>query len=989
MKKKYGNSAPGKLIAKLLMLICFAAITACSVVGFNDVVTVENDHFRYEIGRDGRNVRFIDKATGIDYLLADTISYCAYADRDGTRYPVSAAALSADVLKLEFEDINVHADIRIVNERNHIFLEVREVKGQVESLDFLNVPLTLDGMPGEPFAACVLSMNLKTHVRQLPALQSHLSAACYDRFGMKGAKIALLGVPVKEMLPEIREVMKDAKEIPHSEAGGAWSQLSKLGYGSYLMNFGSLNEETVDEWIERCRSVGFNQIDSHGGHDLFKFGSFELDPEKWPDGWEGFKRINKRLHDAGIASILHTYAFFIDKDSKYVSPVPSEDLAYFRTFTLARPVGVDDDEIVVSEPTTDVSAVTGFHVPNSRTLRIGDELIEFSGVTKTAPYKFTGCQRGANGTRAASHGVDTKAYHLKEMFGKFLPGPETPLFSQIAYHTAEIVNECHFDGIYLDAIDGSDILDGPENFWYYGGKFVMEIAKHLKHPVGMEMSSMIHSWWHYRSRWQAWDRPNRGYKRFVDIHSASLKSDELEHGYFRGYGPEIDRLAPLENGGHMLPLHLGWWGHQTWSPPQLQPTFTDDVEYLACKMIGNNAGLSMMSGVDEKTLAEYPVYRRLNAILKQYEKLRHQNYFSDSVRRLLRQPGKEFTLFKQEDGTWNFKPVTYQKHKVTGLDHPSAQWRLRNEFHAQPVRLRIEALMSARPYNDPDNVVLANFASRDEFAQLATADGVSGSIETVSGEGWSGPGDVGVFTASSTGRSPQAGAWISMEKKFDPWLDLGQRQALGVWIKGDGSGALLNLMLDTPHQFSAGVRGDRYVKIDFTGWKYFELVETESERFSDYSWPGAEILSEEMVKDLFVYKSYMHTIQFSKVHKIQLWYNNLPPGKEVKCVLSPVKALTMVPIRIENPSVIIRGEKIVFPVTMTSGMYLEFLSMEDCKLYGPKGELLKEVKPIGKEINLVAGENEIRFSCEGPESVNTRVQVTVISEGRPLGKDNN
>jgi hypothetical protein len=54
--------------------------------------------------------------------------------------------------------------------------------------------------------------------------------------------------------------------------------------------------------------------------------------------------------------------------------------------------------------------------------------------------------------------------------------------------------------------------------------------------------------------------------------------------------------------------------------------------------------------------------------------------------------------------------------------------------------------------------------------------------------------------------------------------------------------------------FTAGLRGDHYVKIDFTGWKYFELVETESEKFSDYIWPGAEISSEEIVKDLFVYK---------------------------------------------------------------------------------------------------------------------------------------
>ena len=241
------------------------------------------------------------------------------------------------------------------------------------------------------------------------------------------------------------------------------------------------------------------------------------------------------------------------------------------------------------------------------------------------------------------------------MFGRFVPGAETELFKEIARRTAEIINESGFDGIYFDAIDGSDILAGEEYFWYYGTKFIFEVAKQLEHPVGMEMSSMSHHWWHYRSRWQAWDRPVRGYKRFEDIHSAAIKSgrlflppkiksNEYEHGLWRGHTPLIDKYAPIENGGLLLPLHFGWWGNQTWNPPQVEPTFTDDIEYLCCKMIGNNAGLSMLGGVDKKTLDENPGFKRLIPIIKQYEELRHKNYFSDSIRTLLRQPGKEFTL---------------------------------------------------------------------------------------------------------------------------------------------------------------------------------------------------------------------------------------------------------------------------------------------------------------------------------------------------------
>lgn len=61
--------------------------------------------------------------------------------------------------------------------------------------------------------------------------------------------------------------------------------------------------------------------------------------------------------------------------------------------------------------------------------------------------------------------------------------------------------------------------------------------------------------------------------------------------------------------------------------------------------------------------------------------------------------------------------MTYQKHKVSGLDHPSAIWKLNNEFAAQPLQLRIEPLMSVKSYDDPENIVLSDFSGSKEFEQ--------------------------------------------------------------------------------------------------------------------------------------------------------------------------------------------------------------------------------------------------------------------------------
>lgn len=955
--KRNCNKDGFKILAIFLMVIVFMYLAPSlyaadsAIENENGSVVIENNYFKYEIASDGRNLHFIDKVTGIDYLNNTTVSYCAYVTQDGKENPVSSASVNGNLLKLEFKNSNLTANILITKKEDYVSLEVAEVNGTAESLTLINVPLNLKGMPYEPFAACVLSMNLYTQVRQLPALQTFLWAKCYKRFGMIGSKITLLGVPQKNILPVIREVMQQSKDIPYSTAGGAWAQLSKEGFGSYLMNFGTLTEKTVDEWIEKCKSVGFNQIDSHGGGaDFFKLGSFELNPEKWPDGWNQFKRINGRLHDAGISSILHTYAFFIEKDSKYVTPVPSADLAYFSSFTLAGPVGPKDSVIVVNESTGDIANTKDLSILNSHTFRLGNELIEFKSVTSSSPYKLTGCKRGADNTKAAAYRAGEKVYHLKEMFGMFVPGPETQLFIEIARNTAKIVNDNNFDGIYLDAIDGSPILDGAENAWYYGTKFIVEIARQLKRPVGMEMSSMGNIWWHYRSRWEAWDTPVRGYKRFIDIHCAAI------------------------NGGLLLPLHLGWWLNHTWDPPQTETTFTDDIEYLGCKMIGNNAGLSLLGGTEKKELDKKPAFKRLNDIIRQYEELRLKNYFGEDVKKLLRQPGKEFTLF-QENGLWNFRPVAYQKHKVDGLDHPSASWIVNNEFDSQPVKLRIESLLSVKSYSDPANIILADFSGPEAFSDKEYAKGISGGISNSNEKAVSSESGR-IFSAQSSGVSPLNGSWIKMEKKIEPSLDLSKNQALGVWIKGDGNGELLNFRLESPVQLSYGARGDHFVKIDFTGWKYFELVEIESVEFSNYDWPNARN----------VYNSYRNTIQFNKVDKLQLWYNNIPANKEVNCIIGPVKAIPTFEGVLENPSITMEGKKIVFPVRMESGMYLEFLSPSDCKLYGSKGELLKEVTPIGVIPSLVNGLNKISFSNDGPNAENARVQVTIIGEGKPLKK---
>ena len=185
----------------------------------------------------------------------------------------------------------------------------------------------------------------------------------------------------------------------------------------------------------------------------------------------------------------------------------------------------------------------------------------------------------------------------------YVPKPDSPLWYEIAKNHSDLINRCGFDGVYFDAIEGIQYMWGEENYWYYGGKFVMDVAKDLNRPVGMEFAGMIHQWWHYRSRYQAWDYPVRGYKRFLDVHLGSMKAgEEYQHGCWLGHDPKIDKFAGLKEGGLYLPFQLGWWNLSTWKDPSTEPTYGDDVDYIGCKMVGNNAGFSFSHPVDIKRL---------------------------------------------------------------------------------------------------------------------------------------------------------------------------------------------------------------------------------------------------------------------------------------------------------------------------------------------------------------------------------------------------
>ena len=165
------------------------------------------------------------------------------------------------------------------------------------------------------------------------------------------------------------------------------------------------------------------------------------------------------------------------------------------------------------------------------------------------------------------------------------------------------------------------------------------------------------------------------------------------------------------------------------------------------------------------------------------------------------------------------------------------------------------------------------------------------------------------------------------------------------------------------------------MKLDFEGWRYFELLlrERDAAGYHDYRWPyGAHCV---------LHRS---PLVRAAVSQMTAYLNHLPPNKEVQCTLSPIKALRTQKVVLQNPTVEVGGRRLVFPVDLESGMFIEFESMEDCRLYDERGNLLQWLHPEGEVPTLASDENRVSFDCKGPGGFSKRAEVTLITCGEPL-----
>jgi hypothetical protein len=238
-----------------------------------------------------------------------------------------------------------------------------------------------------------------------------------------------MGCPREQLANEIEEVEK-MFALP----GGIGLKSNEDNRRSYLM-VGGLNAENADRLIQHAKEGGFGSILMVIGT-WADYGRKYVVPERnFPGGLAQLKAVVDKIHAAGMKAGAHMFSTKVPKRSEYTSPKPDPRL-YKDLFTqLVQPLDEKADRVVTQEPPADWP-----RLPGTRDIQVDDEIIEYTELSLTEPFGFTGCKRGMYGTTPAAHKSGASLGHVvtDESRGIFIIDQKTDLLDEVAEHRAHL-----------------------------------------------------------------------------------------------------------------------------------------------------------------------------------------------------------------------------------------------------------------------------------------------------------------------------------------------------------------------------------------------------------------------------------------------------------------------------------------------------------------------------------------------------------------------
>ncbi len=828
-------------------------------------------------------------------------------------------------LKVEFENPDLVFMLDIKEQESSVVLKLREVSPSDFNYGrFFFGCFELNDNNNDIYSSAI-THNIEVQSVEVPGYCVRCGAYATKILGDINKACEFVLASKADMRSEIKKISSklSINDVIVSQKGGAFSDMCKEA----TLNYAEVNGagfENIEEFLAPHKHLGINLFDiGHGT--IFRQGDLTYLPE---GGIEKFKNFIKELHKRGMKAGLHIYGAMIANDSYYVTPHPHKDLAAIDYYTLKEDLSSDDDELFIEEDTDKIVMVQQYATSKVCCFNIDDEIIVFEKRGENG--RVYSLERGAFGTKKASHKKGAKIRHLARNFNHFNPLPGSELFYEIARKTADFYNECDFDLIYVDGLDVSYVLYSPKNLhwmdeqeyeteWYYSARFVQEILKNCKKNPMIEYSMLFPAIWAGRSRMGTFDTFFTGYKTAIDFHC---------------------RLNESQAHSKLLTSQLGWYDFYPMAFEYSTPYFStyvssyefkEDVDYLGQKVIAYDSAVSSLS-YDAKKHPQMAKKRFENeSVLAPYCRLKEEGYFSSDIKEMLKSEEKCYKLI-EKDGKYGFCEWERQYGMPYSFKEGENSFKVFNKFDEQKPFIRLLCTHTAE--------------ETEESFTIAKFD-------------------------KETAANKQMGL-IDLKKSKDEMCDLRGNEALGLWVKGNNSDEYMNIgLFGSP---SSKVLMQSIIHLGFEGWRYFTLCEKDTNEAVAMKFNYSEEV-ENILSRLGYHSFYQPTPCFDSIYSMFIGFS----GEGNGVYISDIKAIKPKKEKMKNPSVEINGEKITFICELQPSEYVEYRGGNTADVCDVTGKV-REAEIKGSCPSLKNGENIVYLGGEA-DGVR-RIKAYFITENK-------
>jgi hypothetical protein len=692
--------------------------------------------------------------------------------------------------------------------------------------------------------------------------------------------------------------------------------------------------------------------------------NWDINKQVFPRGEEDLRAFSDHLHARGMHLKLHWVSGGIGlRDPQYIGKSPDARLA---SWGRGRLVGAAQKHDGTLHFRPDPGVVMPFRLPAADWWQrytcppalhnvfdydymvVGNELIKVGSFEDTDKevWCLKGCQRGAQATDSTTHADDEAVRGLISSYGQqFLPDNDSSLLEEMARNFAEMLNRCH---IANTEYDGAEIHTYNGRMWGYH-KFASLVYRYLDHPVTAYSSSGTAPPCNLEYRLNA--TKNLGRDRQKGI--VAILPDQP----FR----EASTLLDAQWGLSQMCAH----GYTVYNIMKPEPLFGISVQALQAH------------GQTDQLLATARNWKRVNCLIapEQRERMRHTLY---SAKDLCEQAGSHekselLHVLVKGQGQWEIYPTRVltrpgQEDTVwhDGQEHgaisprqflkPGQAVKLVNPFPAQAPRLVLRVLWAF------DSAGILEKAAAGQGADKRGTDSAFEYAKTLSkGTGEiAGAGNISLLPKAEEMRNrgdtrfSTDGAALVIEAanaldqlvvnedKLPEWsrkLDMTSRRGVGMWVTGDGSGALLTFQIPG---------GDYVVPVTFSGRRYIEI-------------PNAQVA---WSTGYWGWRMGNKRTYYDQVNWLKLGFGVLPAHRSARVGVEGLIALREFAAEMRNPVLYAGAQRLELKGAIASGQYLTWEGGQTAKTYDSNWNPIAELSVAADGFTVPKGEFECRITAE-------------------------